>query len=61
MLRDEIGMSLESWMKIETEETEEALAASREQLGEQPFAEAWAAGAAMTLDDAIALALGHDT
>jgi predicted ATPase/class 3 adenylate cyclase len=61
VLRDEIGMSLESWMKIETEETEEALAASREQLGEQGFAEAWAAGATMTLDDAIALALGHDT
>jgi predicted ATPase/class 3 adenylate cyclase len=61
VLRDEIGMSLESWMKIETEETEEAVAASREQLGEEPFAEAWAEGATMSLDDAIALALGRDT
>jgi hypothetical protein len=54
-------MSLESWMKKETEETEEALAAAHAQLGEEQFAEAWAAGATMSLDDAVTLALGHDT
>jgi predicted ATPase len=55
-LRDEIGFALESWM---TEETEEALAAVRAQLNEGAFAEAWEDGSKMSLDQAVALALGE--
>ncbi len=55
-LRDEIGFALESWM---TEETEEALAAVRAQLNEGAFAEAWEDGSTMSLDQAVALALGE--
>jgi predicted ATPase/class 3 adenylate cyclase len=57
VLRDEIGMALESWMKKEIEETEDALAAVRAQ-DEEAFAEAWDAGAKLSLDDAVALVLG---
>jgi hypothetical protein len=53
-LRDEIGYSLESWM---TFETEEALSTVREQLDDSAFDEAWATGAKLSLDEAIALAL----
>ena len=55
-LRDEIGFALESWM---TKETEEALAAVRAQVDEEAFAEAWEAGTKLSLDEAIALALGE--
>ena len=55
-LRDEIGFALESWM---TKETEEARAAVRAQLDEEAFAEAWEAGTKLSLDEAIALALGE--
>ena len=55
-LRDEIGFALESWM---TEETEEALAAVRAQLDDEAFAEAWEQGAKLSLDEAVALALGE--
>jgi hypothetical protein len=53
-LRDEIGFALESWMTLETEE---ALAAVRAQLDDSAFDEAWEAGAKLSLDEAIALAL----
>jgi predicted ATPase/class 3 adenylate cyclase len=53
-LRDEIGYTLESWMTLETEE---ALAAVRAQLDDSAFDEAWEAGAKLSLDEAIALAL----
>ena len=54
-LRDEIEYTLESWMTLETEE---ALAAVRAQLDDSAFDEAWEAGAKLSLDEAIALALG---
>jgi hypothetical protein len=56
VLRDEIGFALESWM---TKETEEALTAVRAQLDEEAFAEAWEAGTKLSLDEAVALALGE--
>ena len=56
-LRDEIGfLGLESWM---TKETEDALAAVSAQLDEEAFAEAWEAGSKLSLDEAVALALGE--
>jgi non-specific serine/threonine protein kinase len=55
-MRDEVGFVFESWM---TEETEEALAAVRAQLDAEAFAEAWESGANLSLDEAIALALGE--
>jgi len=54
-LRDEIGFSLESWMTLETDK---AIAAVRAQLDEAAFDEAWEQGTKLSLDDAIALALG---
>jgi hypothetical protein len=39
---------------------DEALASARATLGEQAFDAAWAAGQAMTLEQAIAAALGED-
>jgi predicted ATPase len=53
---DEIGLSLESWM---TRELDEATEAAKAQLDEASFTAAWEAGANMSLDDAIALALGQ--
>ena len=53
---DEIGLSLESWM---TRELDEATEAAKAQLDEASFTAAWEAGAKMSLDDAIALALGQ--
>ena len=53
---EEIGLSLESWM---TRELDEATEAAKAQLDEASFTAAWEAGAKMSLDDAIALALGH--
>ena len=50
----EIGYTLESWMTLETEE---AIAAVRAQLDDSAFDEAWEAGAELSLDEAIALAL----
>jgi hypothetical protein len=50
-------MALESWMTTEAEETLEALAAARAQLDDEAFTQAWEAGAQMSLDEAIALAL----
>jgi hypothetical protein len=41
-----------------TKETEGALAAVRATLDEEAFAEAWEAGAKMSLDEAVSLALG---
>jgi predicted ATPase/class 3 adenylate cyclase len=55
-LRDEVGFALESWM---TTETEDALAAVRAQLDAAVFDEAWDQGAKLSLDEAIALALGE--
>jgi hypothetical protein len=53
-LRDEIGFTLESWMTVETDE---ALAAVHAQLDDTAFAEAWEQGRALTIDEAVALAL----
>jgi len=53
----EIGLSLESWM---TRELDDATAAVRAQLDENSFDAAWAEGAKMSLDDAVALALGTE-
>ena len=53
-LRDELGYSLESWM---TQQNEDALAAVRPQLDDAAFDAAWEAGAELSLDEAIALAL----
>ena len=52
---EEIGLSLESWM---TRELDEATASAQAQLDEASFAAAWEVGARMSLDDAVALALG---
>ena len=52
--RNELGYSLESWM---TQENEDALAAVRAQLDDAAFDAAWEAGAELSLDEAIALAL----
>ncbi|HLG07953.1 MAG TPA: hypothetical protein VI409_04690, partial [Gaiellaceae bacterium] len=53
---DEIGFSLESWM---TREVEDATAAARAQLDAEAFDAAWEEGANMSLDEAVALALGE--
>ena len=53
-LRDEIRWTPESWA---AEEYEKTLGAVREQLDEAAFAEAWEQGRALTLDEAVALAL----
>jgi predicted ATPase/class 3 adenylate cyclase len=53
---EEIGFSLESWM---TEEVDDATARVRAVLDEAAFAAAWEEGRALTLDEAIALALGE--
>jgi predicted ATPase/class 3 adenylate cyclase len=52
---DEIGISLETWMR---REVEDATAAVRAQLDDDSFDAAWEEGARMSLDDAVALALG---
>jgi predicted ATPase/class 3 adenylate cyclase len=52
----EIGFSLEPWM---TREVDEATAAVRVQLDAAAFADAWEEGANLSLDEAIALALGQ--
>jgi len=54
VLRDELGYSLESWM---TQDNEDALAAVRAQLDGPAFDATWDAGAELSLDEAIALAL----
>lgn len=56
-LREETGDSLRSWTVIEAK-LGETLAAIRAQLDEAAFAEAWEQGRALSLDDAVALALG---
>jgi tetratricopeptide (TPR) repeat protein len=53
---EEIGFSLESWM---TRELNQATEAAQAQLDQASFTAAWEAGARMSLDDAIALALGQ--
>ena len=55
---EEIGFSLESWM---TRELNEATAAVQAQLDEASFTAASQAGAKMSLDEAVALALGQVT
>ena len=55
-LRDEIGYTLESWMTLETDE---AFAAIHAHLDDAAFAEAWDQGKRLTLDEAVALALGE--
>ncbi|MDP9251535.1 MAG: hypothetical protein M3O80_00895, partial [Chloroflexota bacterium] len=55
-LREETGDSLGSWSVIEAK-LEDTLTASRAHLGEAAFAEAWEEGRALSLDDAVALAL----
>jgi predicted ATPase/class 3 adenylate cyclase len=52
----EKGFSLESWM---TREVDEATAAVRARLDDASFDAAWQEGARMSVDDAIALALGE--
>jgi hypothetical protein len=52
----EIGLSLETWM---TREVEDATAAVRAQLDDDSFDAAWEEGAKLTLDEAVALALGE--
>jgi predicted ATPase/class 3 adenylate cyclase len=54
VLRDEIG-GVSSWVG---EMNEKTLATVRTQLGEAAFADAWEQGEALTVDEAIALALG---
>jgi predicted ATPase/class 3 adenylate cyclase len=53
-LHEEIGWTPESWA---AEEFQEARASVRAQLDEAAFAEAWARGRSLTLDQAVALAL----
>jgi predicted ATPase/class 3 adenylate cyclase len=53
---EEIGLSLESWM---TRELDQATEAAQAQLDQASFTDAWEAGVKMSLDDAIALALGR--
>jgi hypothetical protein len=53
---EEIGLSLESWM---TRELDQATEAAQAQLDEASFTAAWEAGEEMSLDEAIALALGQ--
>jgi tetratricopeptide (TPR) repeat protein len=55
-LREETGESLGSWTVIEAK-LEETRAAIRAHLDEAAFAEAWEQGRALSLDDAVALAL----
>lgn len=55
-LREETGESLGSWAVIEAK-LGETLAAIRAQLDDAAFAEAWEQGRALSLDDALALAL----
>ena len=56
-LRTDISfVVVESWM---TRTIEEALEAVRAQLDKAAFAEAWEAGAKLSLDEAVALALGE--
>ena len=55
-LREETGHSLGSWAVMEAK-LEETLAAVRVHLDEAAFAEAWEQGRALSLDDAVALAL----
>ena len=52
-LREQIGVS-EAWVGRMNEQT---LSASRAQLGESAFAEAWEQGRTLTIDEAVALAL----
>jgi hypothetical protein len=54
-LRDEIG-SGEAWV---TRMNEETLPKIRAQLDDAAFAKAWAEGRALTIDRAVALALGE--
>jgi hypothetical protein len=55
---EEIGLSLESWMAYEGEH---ATAAARASLDDDSFDAAWELGRALTLDEAVALALGSST
>ena len=54
-LSEEIGGSFEGWAE---EQNEETLAALRADLDEPAFAEAWEQGRKLTVDEAVALALG---
>jgi predicted ATPase len=54
----EIGFSLESWM---TRGVDDATSAVRAQLDDAAFDEAWRAGTQLSLDDAVALALGTES
>ncbi len=56
-LNDETGFAVESWM---AKDIADALAEARAQLDESAFAAAWEEGAAMSVDDAIELALGTE-
>jgi hypothetical protein len=53
---NEIGLSLETWM---TREVEDATTAVRAELGAAAFDAAWEEGARLSLDEAVALALGE--
>ena len=55
--RDVLGQPVPS---TDREQHDRAVQAARATLGEATFAAAWAEGLAMTLDEAIALALGTD-
>jgi hypothetical protein len=54
-LREKIGAGLESWA---VEMNGRTLTAIRLQLDEAAFTEAWEQGRALTVDEAVALALG---
>ena len=56
-LREEIGAPLSP---ITQADHDHAVNASREALGEDAFAAAWAEGSAMTLEEAIADVVGDD-
>ena len=47
--------------RLERSERDNSLAVSRDALGEQAFAQVWAEGQAMTLEQAVAYALGEDS
>ena len=59
-LLDSIGLSLAAWPETRAD-FDRYVAAARAQLDEATFAAAWAAGQALTLDQAIAEALGELT
>jgi tetratricopeptide (TPR) repeat protein len=56
LLREEVGFALESWA---VQERDQALAAAKAALDESEFAQAWEEGRRLSLDEAVALAVGE--